>query len=72
MKWAITDVDKSIQLDSDNADAYRNRGATKAALGDFEGAIVDFDKAIEIDPEDAEAYYSRGLANKALKPKGSG
>ena len=66
---AVIDIDTSIQLDSDNAHAYKNRGIAKAALGNPQEAITDFDKAIQIDPEYAEVYYERGLAKEALSQK---
>jgi TPR repeat len=36
-----------------------NRGATKQAKGDLDGAIADYSKAIELKPDFAEAYKSR-------------
>ncbi len=47
---ALIDIDKSIQLDSENAYAYRHRGRVKEALGQKASAKSDFEKAKELDP----------------------
>jgi tetratricopeptide (TPR) repeat protein/S1-C subfamily serine protease len=49
--------------------AYNNRGATRADLGDKQGAIADFNKVIELKPDDAEAYSNRGVARSHLGDK---
>ncbi len=50
-----------------DAAALSNRGNTRLALGDPEGAIRDQTKAIEISPEDLDPYLNRGIAEEALK-----
>ncbi len=42
--------------------AYRSRGATYAAMQDYERAIKDLSQAIALNSEDADAYYERALA----------
>ena len=63
---AITDCDKSIQLDLNDAWPYTNRGFAKIKLGQPESALIDCDKAIGLDPSLAEAYDTRGKANALL------
>ena len=49
------------------ADAYNNRGAAYAALGQYERAIAECDKAITINPGEARAYNNRGLTYADLQ-----
>ncbi|MCG9891774.1 MAG: tetratricopeptide repeat protein [Thermosynechococcaceae cyanobacterium MS004] len=48
-----------------DAQSY-NRGNTRRALGDKQGAIADYDQAIRLNPKDAEAYNNRGVTRRAL------
>ena len=57
---AISDFNKAIEIDPNNAGAYMNRGNTKIKLKDFYGAISDYTKVIELNPNDAVAYCYRG------------
>ena len=50
MKGAIEDYSKGIEFNPKYAEAYFNRGNSKAALGDLQGALQDFNKAIENNP----------------------
>ncbi|MEM8780974.1 MAG: tetratricopeptide repeat protein [Cyanobacteria bacterium P01_G01_bin.49] len=55
-------VEKAIQEDPNNADAYLKRGIIRShSQEDFTGAIEDFTKAIRLQPE-AETYNYRGTA----------
>jgi tetratricopeptide (TPR) repeat protein len=49
-----------LQLDSNDPDALKNRGAAYLDLGRFEEALRDFDQALELDPNDAFALKNRG------------
>ena len=64
---AMEDLNKAIQLDSENIPAYNLRGACYAFLGDYAQARNDFTESIQITtqylkrhPNDDEAYASRG------------
>ena len=59
---AIPDLEKSIELDPNDAEAYFNRGDSRYLLEDYSEAIADYNKAIEIDPNnvEAEVYFNRG------------
>ncbi len=59
---AIKDFNQAIELKSDYAAAYNNRGIAKENLKDYQGAIQDFNKAIELKNDFADAYYNRGRA----------
>ena len=74
---SISAYDRVISLKPDLVEAYINRGAAKAALGQSDAAIADYneairlkpdfyDEAIRLKPDDAEAYYNRGVAKDAL------
>ena len=54
---------KAIDLDSNCAEAYYNRGNAHDEKEEYDLAIADYSKAIELDPGDAEAYYNRGNAH---------
>ena len=77
---AITNYDKSIELNPDNAATYYNRGLARFRLGDYQAAqghieearglyeagIADTSQALKLNPEDATAYLNRGLARFRL------
>ena len=57
---------KSISLDSSNADAYVGRGHAKQMLGDNRGALQDANKAVKIDPRSVGAYIGIAIAKQEL------
>ncbi|HEY0763913.1 MAG TPA: tetratricopeptide repeat protein [Pyrinomonadaceae bacterium] len=63
---AITEYDKAIILDPDNANAFINRGKARANKGTLDAAIADYDKALSLDPDSALTYNNRcfALVNK--------
>ncbi|MEM9351506.1 MAG: tetratricopeptide repeat protein [Planctomycetota bacterium] len=63
-KKAIKVLDKAIELDPENAEAWSNRGWAKTQLRDFEEAAEDLTKSAELDPENHETYAT--LANVYL------
>ena len=65
-KAGLLAYDKAIRLKPDYAEAFTNRGAAKAALGQRSAAIADYDEAIRLNPDDAIAFYNRGNAKRAL------
>ncbi|MCY7275518.1 MAG: tetratricopeptide repeat-containing serine protease family protein, partial [Phormidesmis sp. CAN_BIN44] len=68
---AIADFDEIIARPSGDLKiyAYNNRGATRADLGDKQGALEDYTQAIRLDPKSAAAYYSRGIVRFNLGDK---
>ena len=59
-KAAINHYNEAIELKSDFAHAYHNRGYTYAELGDYKNAMKDYSKAIELLPNLTDAYNGRG------------
>lgn len=64
---AIADYDKAIEINTEDANAYNNQGASYNGLELYEHAIKDFDKAIELEPEHAAAYHNRGTSYVRLE-----
>jgi len=64
---ALSDLNKSIELNPNFFISYYNRGNIKLKLKDFEGSINDCNKAIEIIPNFVLAYNVRGLAKSKIK-----
>ena len=63
---AIEDLNKTISLKPDYADAYNSRGNAYGNLGQYRQAIEDYNKAIGLKPDYADAYNSRGTAYAKL------
>ena len=57
---------KLMELGSELALFYLQRGNAHFTLGDFHKALSDFDRAVEIKPENAIAIYNRGCAYSAM------
>ncbi len=68
---AEADFNRALKLNSNNADAYSDRGAIREILGDFAGAKSDFDKVIELRPgysQDERIYRHTLLWRLAALP----
>lgn len=63
-KWKtiISDSDKAIDLNPQDAMSFNRRACAKYNLGDYKGAITDFSKAIEFAPNDAKKILGRAIA----------
>lgn len=59
---AMRFLDLAIELDPENARAYRNRGLAHMALREEEESVADVKKSIELDPEDYESYTALASA----------
>lgn len=68
-KEALKLLDKAVELDVDNGEAYAYRGMAKYNLKDLKGALVDYNKALEIIPDYGEVYDLRGIVKAELGDK---
>lgn len=66
---AIEDYQKALNIDSNNTEAYINRGIAYSGLGEHETAIKDYDDAIRIAPNNADAYYAKAFTQTLIEGK---
>ena len=59
---AIADYNKAVELGSDSAETYYNRGLAYGKKGQYDRTISDCDEAIKRKSDFAEAYVNRGCA----------
>jgi tetratricopeptide (TPR) repeat protein len=57
---ALEELNKAIDLDPRNAEAYYWRGRTQVNLGRLDQGVDDFKKAVEFKPDYSEAYDHLG------------
>ena len=69
IKGALSDLNKSIEINSNYAESFINRGVTFNVLNEPEKAIKDFTKAIQIDPNISDSYLNRAITNQYLGNK---
>lgn len=60
-RLAIQDFDLVIQFYPDFVDAYSNRGAAYAYIGNNQAALADLLKAVKLGDESGLAYYNLGV-----------
>ena len=71
---ALIDINKAINLESDNFVYYGIRGGIKSKLGDYYGTISDYDKvllsdynkSLRLGPEDDYYFHWRGVAKMRI------
>ena len=66
-KDAIVYFDKAISLNANYKEAYGDRGASKANLGQYEAAVLDFQKAEDLGLSTSNLYSNWGYAYYKLK-----
>jgi|GEM_PF-6474930 len=64
---AQDDYNRALELNSQYATAYHNRGLTYNDLKEYEKAQADYDRALQLNPRNADAYNKRGVAYYYLK-----
>ena len=57
---AIDNYNKTIEIDTNNSEAYSSRAISFASMNESEKAIVDFSIAISLNPNNGKNYYNRG------------
>jgi len=57
VRAAIADFSKSLELGSQDAETWCNRGLARGMTNDLKGAVADCTKAIELRPDLGEDYY---------------
>jgi tetratricopeptide (TPR) repeat protein len=62
MKFALTNYDRAISLESTNAAYFMWRAEVKRVAGDIDGALVDFSRSISLGNTNSELQIDRGLA----------
>ena len=63
---ALESYEKAIEIDSNYANAYLNRGHLFQTQDDYSKAMNDYLKAIELEPEYIYAYANKGNLNLIL------
>ncbi len=53
-------ISQAIAIKPAEAAAYANRGLSRHAAKQYEGALADFDRAIALKPAEAESHYCQG------------
>ncbi|MFI3223307.1 MAG: tetratricopeptide repeat protein, partial [Methylococcaceae bacterium] len=64
---AITIIERSLQLNPNQADALNNHGIALRGPKRYKDALVSYDRAIALKPDYAEAYSNRGNSLQELK-----
>ncbi|MGB3651261.1 MAG: tetratricopeptide repeat protein [Rivularia sp. (in: cyanobacteria)] len=57
---AITNFDRAIQKNPDDAKAYVNRGNSHYNLKEYEAALTDYTHAVKLNPNEIKAFVNRG------------
>ena len=56
---SIDDYTRVIALDTQNVQAFYQRGKARQTLGDGMGAIADYTETLRLNPRSADAIYAR-------------
>jgi protein O-mannosyl-transferase len=58
---ALDELNRQIELQADNAQAYNERGVVLQKFGRYVEAKQDFTQAIALQPDDGKPYHNRGI-----------
>jgi tetratricopeptide (TPR) repeat protein len=64
---ALTDYNKVLLLESNNAYVYFNRGVLYAEIKKYKNAIDDFDRVLAINPSNIQALFNRAKLRETEK-----
>ena len=62
----IAELSRTVKVNPQNAEAFRNRGLLYGRKGEYTSALSDLDRAILLNPNDARAYGFRGLVRQKM------
>ena len=65
--FALSNFNKAIELNPNNANSYFLRGETKLKTKDYFGAIEDITRALDLNLVDSNSYLLRGQAEIEIK-----
>ncbi len=65
-KDSLPALQKSTELEPDNAEAHNNLGVAQKARGQLDAAVASYRRALEIKPNYAEAHYNLGITLQEL------
>lgn len=63
---ALGDLNKALEIDTQNMFALRDRAECKYKTGDYRGALVDYDRKLTLAPADGRALCGRAETKKKL------
>lgn len=63
----ITECNKALELDKDNAKAFFRRGKARIGTSDYDLAKKDFNTVLQFDPKNREAAEQINAVNKKLR-----
>jgi len=55
------DLNRAVELNPTNAEAYFIRSIVRSSLGDQKGYLIDCNSTLKLNPRHSEAYYLRGI-----------
>jgi tetratricopeptide (TPR) repeat protein len=62
---AITALNKAIDADADNAEAFNMRGVAYFERKEYSNAQLDYEQAVKLEPQFYRPYYNRALLKTA-------
>ena len=65
-RHALACLERALELDPDDADAYALKGQLLHDLGDYGAAIECLDRALELEPDDSYAHSMKGRSLREL------
>jgi tetratricopeptide (TPR) repeat protein len=69
---ALTDADKAIQIEPNNASSYISRSLIRIRKHNEQGALADINTAIKLAPQSSQPYLNRGIIHGLYLQDSSG
>ncbi|MBP0004402.1 MAG: tetratricopeptide repeat protein [Cyanobacteria bacterium SBC] len=64
---ALRFLDRAVEADPDNLQAWQQRGQVQRELGQFEASIISCDRVLATQPDDVKTLWTRALALQQLQ-----